>query len=727
MVTYLRNVLFQWLRVTVFSSVLTLFFVVVFSGTGFPAVPSDPLLAKDRPVSQTDIVAVDKIADGSVEWVAVGADVLAYGSDQRVVFCLVEEPSAPVSSLTFDGVISEAVIIGNHAVLSEAGQGLRIVGLRVPSDPVNMGVFPLSGEAFHLAGWGNVVFVSGIKRGTQAGIARLELLRSGRPDSDPHLIELGFIPLAEPITAMTVSESSLYVATAGERVRIYDVSDPSMIAETGVLPVAVSVKSMTVDGEALFVAAGTKGLQIIDFSTGGMEALAVHPMPCESLVQAGRLIYSAAGKGGLHLLKADPLAGTTFHVSVTDGSFVPATINIQVGDTVLWTWAGSKPHSSTSGNLVFNKGITYCNPDGIWDSGTPQTTGTFQYTFDSPGRFLYFSRVDCRGMTGTVSVSDQAQTILPSIAPGSVNFGNVSLGQFSDQAITITNLAGSTGALSVEVGVPAAPFSIVSGGGPFTLNPGHSMGLVIRFSPTEAGSASGSLVIMHNGTNPTDSARVSLSGTGVALSMPNVVISTIIGPIKGKPGSRIPIESTVTNEGSLAAGKVTVNFYLSADTQIDPVDTLIGRRTIPSLAPGASDGPASTTVTLPRTIAPGAYFIGGIVGGNVGGNTNFDPQGITLCLSLTKPRLLSPRNRGTNVSATPVLEWSDVDGVSIYDVQVATDPGFTNIVADADALTGSQWTIVSVLQSGATYFWHVRGINPCGQGPWSPTWSFKTM
>jgi hypothetical protein len=69
---------------------------------------------------------------------------------------------------------------------------------------------------------------------------------------------------------------------------------------------------------------------------------------------------------------------------------------------------------------------------------------------------------------------------------------------------------------------------------------------------------------------------------------------------------------------------------------------LVDKRFILSLGPGASSGPVSTMVTLPRTVAPGYYFIGAIAGNS----SDFDPTGITICLSLLKPILLSPKNRG---------------------------------------------------------------------------------
>jgi probable HAF family extracellular repeat protein len=304
----------------------------------------------------------------------------------------------------------------------------------------------------------------------------------------------------------------------------------------------------------------------------------------------------------------------------------------------------------------------------------------------------------------------------------SINFGNVGVGQSANQTITITNQANSTAVLTGNVGILSAPFSVVSGGGPFNLNPGQSLSVTVQFSPTTVGKASASLSITYNATNQTSPTNVTLGGIGVLVPAPNVVISSISGPSTGTPGGRISIQSTVTNQGTLTSSKETVNFYLSFDTKINTGDSLIGKRSIPTLSPAASSGPVSTTVTIPRNTAQGSYFIGGVVGDNA----NFDPKRITICLSLSKLKLLTPKNRGTNVSTTPVLSWSNVSGVSSYEVQVATDSGFTNIAASVKGLTNTQWTVAPTLSGGTTYFWRARAVNPCGLGPWSMSWSFKT-
>ena len=154
------------------------------------------------------------------------------------------------------------------------------------------------------------------------------------------------------------------------------------------------------------------------------------------------------------------------------------------------------------------------------------------------------------------------------ITPTSVDFGSVVIGQSVDQTVTITNQSSSTATLTGNVETLSSPFSVVSGGGAFSLAPGASQTVVVRFSPTAAGPASGNLTITHNATNPVGPTNVSLTGAGVATPIPDLIVSAISGPSTAKLGSKIPISNTVTNQGTQTAiGPFLVNFYLSTDTQ----------------------------------------------------------------------------------------------------------------------------------------------------------------
>jgi plastocyanin len=98
------------------------------------------------------------------------------------------------------------------------------------------------------------------------------------------------------------------------------------------------------------------------------------------------------------LLSARGIAmAATIHVDVADMEFIPRHITIQPGDTVEWTWTTDHISSVTSG--------IYGVPNGLFDAGIHVAPYTFSYTFQSPGLFTYFCRVEPEVMTGSVTVA----------------------------------------------------------------------------------------------------------------------------------------------------------------------------------------------------------------------------------------------------------------------------------------------------------------------------------
>ena len=99
--------------------------------------------------------------------------------------------------------------------------------------------------------------------------------------------------------------------------------------------------------------------------------------------------------------------GQIIDVQVGPGfSFAPDTVNISVGDTVRWTWAGSG-HSVTSGPPC-QVDSQFCSPDDTnCPAGVLSNVGTvYTHTFSNPGVYSYFCHSHCtKGMTGVVNVS----------------------------------------------------------------------------------------------------------------------------------------------------------------------------------------------------------------------------------------------------------------------------------------------------------------------------------
>lgn len=91
--------------------------------------------------------------------------------------------------------------------------------------------------------------------------------------------------------------------------------------------------------------------------------------------------------------------------------------------------------------------------------------------------------------------------------------------------------------------------------------------------------------------------------------------------------------------------------------------------------------------------------------------------------SLSVPKLASPNNNETGVSADPVLSWSGSTGS--YEVQIATDPSFANLVIEKSRVS-SNTLVANNLSPHSTYYWRVKGTSTTGSSDWSQTWTFTT-
>ncbi|HWK11921.1 MAG TPA: plastocyanin/azurin family copper-binding protein [Vicinamibacterales bacterium] len=82
---------------------------------------------------------------------------------------------------------------------------------------------------------------------------------------------------------------------------------------------------------------------------------------------------------------------TTANAAITGSGFTPATIDISVGSTVVWTNNDTVPHSVVADGGQFN-------------SGTIGPGAKYSYAFPAAGNFPYHDAANPR-MTGMVNVS----------------------------------------------------------------------------------------------------------------------------------------------------------------------------------------------------------------------------------------------------------------------------------------------------------------------------------
>ena len=103
------------------------------------------------------------------------------------------------------------------------------------------------------------------------------------------------------------------------------------------------------------------------------------------------LLVAGCGGGGSSSAAA-PLGPDD--VLVANFSFSPQTLTVKAGTTVTWRFdQPSSPHNVVS-----------LTTPTVFNSGTPKGTGTFSFTFTTPGTYPYLCQVH-PSMTGTIVVT----------------------------------------------------------------------------------------------------------------------------------------------------------------------------------------------------------------------------------------------------------------------------------------------------------------------------------
>ena len=136
----------------------------------------------------------------------------------------------------------------------------------------------------------------------------------------------------------------------------------------------------------------------------------------------------------------------------------------------------------------------------------------------------------------------------------------------------------------------------------------------------------------------------------------------------------------------------------------------------------------TSTLSIGNTgaAAAGSYTLD--VTGDAGSGPKTTSVGLNLFSAVPSAgTLTSPSNGALNVPALPTFSWSAVAQAAGYDIEVATDAAFSNVVASASGVSGTSWTPGTALNTSSTYYWRVRAGNTCGSGGWSSASSFTTV
>jgi hypothetical protein len=227
--------------------------------------------------------------------------------------------------------------------------------------------------------------------------------------------------------------------------------------------------------------------------------------------------------------------GTTMPAPSVSFAVTPEVVffgNVPVGEsgqrTVMVTNTGSAQFNGSFGSMNSASSFRVDNNGTgsfMLDPGqTRAVTVTFSPTAAGVQRDSLLLNVEGAGaptmiqfVGSGVNISGGGQESVITIAPASIDFGNVTVGSTMQRQFTITNPS-STATLNGSVANPSFPFYIQgSNAGTFSLAPGENRTVTVAYSPTFAGSFSDNLLVNYESGANVGTSFVRLSGSSSAV------------------------------------------------------------------------------------------------------------------------------------------------------------------------------------------------------------------
>ena len=230
------------------------------------------------------------------------------------------------------------------------------------------------------------------------------------------------------------------------------------------------------------------------------------------------------------------------------------------------------------------------------------------------------------------------------------------------------------------------------------------------------------IVLPNNGTT---NGRIMVRGSGnifYALNGANFTINALTNDYTLVPQSSTetvcqPIDATYTIDVGTVGG-------FSDPVTLTATGVPAGASSNFSTTPITPGNTSVLTISNTGSATPGSYTIT-IVANSTSGQKTSDVTLIVLDANLAPATLTAPTNAASNVAAATTFTWSAGPAGTLYDIEIATDAGFTSIVDNATNLTTNSYNS-SVLASSTTYYWRVSAHNSCNTASSSTTFSFTT-
>jgi len=137
-----------------------------------------------------------------------------------------------------------------------------------------------------------------------------------------------------------------------------------------------------------------------------------------------------------------------------------------------------------------------------------------------------------------------------------------------------------------------------------------------------------------------------------------------------------------------------------------------------------NEGTTSLTISDLANVSPGIYTF------SVSADSGSDTSTVNLSLEIINSDpladivLLNPEDEDDRVGVLPTLDWETLPNASLYQVQIASDNSFSNIVMD-ETVKATSIKPNQTLEAGQTYYWRVKGSNECNASNYTSA-SFET-
>jgi hypothetical protein len=399
-----------------------------------------------------------------------------------------------------------------------------------------------------------------------------------------------------------------------------------------------------------------------------------------------------------------PISGTGAVVSAgnttTPGQLAVSPTSLNLGSVKVGT---SQTQSATIGNTGGSSvNISQVAATGtgftVGGLGAPATLGpgqsaSFSVTFSpqsagpASGNLSIVSDASNGTLAVPLTASGAALGVLSTSDP-SLSFGSVAVGNSTTQSETLTNSGGSSVTIT-QANATGSGFHVTGLSLPMTLSPGQSFTFGAAFAPTSGGSASGSISVISDASDPT----VTISLTGSA---------SVSGQLAANPSAlnfgNVVVGQTKSLTGSLAASGSSITVTDAGMTSSE--FTLSGLSLPLTLSAGQS---VSFTVNFkPQasgTAAATASF-------------NSNASNAAVAQSLTGNAMAPPQH---NVSLAWNPSTSSVVGYNVYRGTTTGGP-----YSQVDAMNASTSYVDNSVQAGQTYFYVTTAVDSSGkESPYS--------